>query len=206
MCGKHRVARAPAPSLAAKVVIKDGKSDTWSDTWDDEAEAWAYTEAGSMPNTDVVRTTLTHTATEVRITVTYADLVVDGPSPTNRSWLRLSTGDRAVLTVWTTDKGKTELFLWRPDAAHPRAACRGVPGAFDFDADSLTVGVPRSCLGDPAWVRLHGSSLTEDPSDPGGEALFQDQANGDGYDRDGLLAGDDCFSGCRGWTGKVRHG
>jgi hypothetical protein len=207
---------------AAKVVVEDGTSDVFARTWDGApypAYGFVFTPAGSSPNIDVVRTTVRHTATAIRYKVEYADLVTSSEASergisylrTNYdAWFVLSDGRGAALTVWQDTPETTETFFWRSGTAHPKRQCPGVTGAIDYARNTLTGKVPRSCLGDPAWVSFHGNALAGAPSQAGedwrDQVLYLDNASAAGYTPDELLKSPDCFTQCEGWTGRIRHG
>ena len=197
---------------AAKAVVHDGTSDVVAMKYDVDADAYYYAPMGALPNTDVVRTTVKHTRTAVRFTAKYTDLVEGGDvsGPEFDVMLRLSTGLDATLNVWEDTPGNIDIFLWRPGTAHPKAPCAGVQGAVDYEKNLVTGSVPRSCLGDPSWVKFLGNAMSAPAVQPGTywwEMFWsEDLAGDDGYITHELLRSPDCFTQCEGWSRRLHHG
>jgi hypothetical protein len=197
---------------AAKVTVHDETSDVFAMKYDVDADAYYYPPMGSLPNTDVVRTTVKHTRTAVRFTAKYIDLVEGGDvsGPEFDIYLRLSTGLSANLDVWEDTPGNIDTFLWRPGTAHPKKPCDGVQGDVDYDKNIVTGSVPRSCLGNPAWVQVLGNAMSAPAVQPGTswweQFWYEDSASNAGYITHELLRSPDCFTQCEGWTKKIRHG
>ncbi|RYI98780.1 MAG: hypothetical protein EON52_27430 [Actinomycetales bacterium] len=205
-----------SPAAAQKVTIKDsgGAGDVWDQVWSYESEEPTHTEAGSVPNADVVRTTVTYTADLVRVKLTYVDLQEPAtwfPMQVS-SWLRLAGGGGALFWA-SVEEGKQYYGFFTDETAKPggkirQKRCAGMKADFDTRRDVATVTVPASCLpGDPAWVKYHGltSSTEIDPENPEGLRLHSwiDNVTDDSYEVDTNKR--DCFWTCSGWT-KVRRG
>ena len=207
------VALGPAGAAsAARAVVDDGTSDVFAMKYDVDTGAYYYPPMGSLPNTDVVRTTVKHTRTAVRFTAEYVDLVEGGDvsGPEFDVLLRLSTGLNATLNVWEDTPGTIDTFLWRPGTPHPKAPCAGVKGDVDYDKNVVTGSVPRSCLGDPAWVKFLGNASSAPAVQPGTswweQFWYEDSAADDGYITHELLRSPDCFTQCEGWSRRLHHG
>ena len=206
---------APIGAASAQTVtVKDGSSDTWQVFWDPNTpDSETYTPAGSVPNADVTKTTVSHTKQLVTVTVTYADLVQDDAyKPDIREWFRLDGGGGAMLNIFVHDSWTSpEVFfskrsLERPWQERQRARCSGVKSRFDFARDTWTTKLPTSCLGSPKWVQLHvNASSWAGAADDATQLVFSDNAHSDGVVERLVGVSESCFSQCEGWTGKIRR-
>jgi hypothetical protein len=67
--------------------------------------------------------------------------------------LKVVTNERVVRTVAVITKGDTEqVYVERANGED--VPCRGLKHTTDYDADVAVIHVPRSCLGDPRWVKM----------------------------------------------------
>lgn len=206
---------APVGAASAQTVsVKDGSGDSWETFWDPNVhESETYTPAGSVPNADVTKTTVSHTKKLLTVTVTYADLVQDDAyKPDIREWIRLDGGGGAMLNVSVHDSwSKPEVFfvnrpLQVPWQERQRARCSGVKSQFDFNRDTWTTKLPTSCLGSPKWVQLHvNASSWAGAAEDGTQLVFTDNAHSGGVVERLVGVSEYCFSQCEGWTGKIRR-
>jgi hypothetical protein len=141
---------APAAANAEKVVTEDPAADVL---------ALGPTEQGGddldnlLPapenlTADVVRTTVDHRASRLRVRLDLRDL---GRSRTYFAVLELRTPD-GRFTVETENLGR------RPKADLRRRSraieCRSLRAAGDQASSRVTVTIPTSCLDDPRWVQV----------------------------------------------------
>jgi hypothetical protein len=203
---------AGAASAQRAVITDSGTADVWQQVYDQEAGQDVYEQVGSLPNTDVTTTTVTHTATRLKVTVQYVDLVKDKRyEPTFRSWLKLDDGSGAVLTVWVDENWEPLTYLVRARAdlvsgrALLRPTCAGIKAKFDWTANTLTSSIPRSCLKDPRWVRFHGIAASgERDADNLWITSFEDNAHDDSYDVEHVRY--TAFASNKPWTGRIKKG
>lgn len=206
---------APVGAASAQTVsVTDGSGDTWQVFWDPNVyESETYTQAGSVPNADVTKMTVSHTRKLIKVTVRYVDLVHDDAyKPDIREWLRLDDGGGAMLNLFVDDSWSSpEVFFSNrpldvPWQSRQRARCSGVTSKFDFDRNTWTTKLPTTCLGSPRWVQFHGvTSSWAGAADDGTQTFFVDNAHSDGVDDRLTGASQYCFSQCEGWTGKIRR-
>lgn len=206
---------APVGAASAQTVsVTDGSSDTWQVYWDPNVyESETYTQAGSVPNADVTKTTVSHTKKLITVTVTYVDLVQDDAyKPGIREWFRLDDGRGAMLNLFVHDSWSSpEVFFWKSrkevaEQGRQRATCAGVTSRFDFDRDTWTTTLPTSCVGKPAWVQFHGAmSSWAGAAEDGTQTYFVDNAHSAAIDDRMTNVSESCFSQCQGWTGKIRR-
>jgi hypothetical protein len=146
------------------VRLKDGVGDVFLSSSDDTDEV-----ARTVRNVDIVATDIRRTGGDLQVTVAYHDLAARA----SRSW-------DASFNVVTSRAHFTYVVLWEAGqyadtgAAYrgvsvvkttsedsfgdpcPRltAKGRGATAKVDYNADQVTITVPDSCLGSPAWMRL----------------------------------------------------
>jgi hypothetical protein len=209
------MALAPVGAASAQTVsVSDGSGDTWQVFWDPHTpDSETYTEAGSIPNADVTKMTVSHTRKLVKVTVRYADLVHDNTyKPGIREWFRLDDGTGAMLNLYVDDSWRSpEVFFVKrsvdgPWAGRQRSRCSGVTSKLDFRHDTWTTKLPTSCLGAPRWVQFHGvTSSWAGAADDGTQTYFVDNAHSEGVDDRVTGVSEACFTECEGWTGKIRR-
>lgn len=206
---------APLGAASAQTVsVKDGSGDTWEVFWDPNVhESETYTQAGSVPNADVTKMTVSHTRKRITVTATYVELVQDDAyKPDIREWFRLAGGGGAMLNIFVHDSwSEPEVFFWKrplqvPWASRQRARCSGVTSAFDFDRNTWTTKLPTSCLGSPTWVQFHGATSSwAGAAEDATQIIFTDNAHSDAIDERLTAVSEYCFSQCEGWTAKIRR-
>ena len=178
-----------AAADAATLKVVDARDDTWSmDMTTDQP-----VKAGSQINVDLVRTTVKHSAGKVTVTSGYVDL----KKTTNRFGLdvrfRTNKGLKREVVVETLSRATWggSHHLSKPNG--DPVPCKGLTHAIDYTANTVTVSVPRACLGTPRWVQASIYALG-----------FEDTTAADGsvyYDN-----GHSTSSKTPGWTAKIRRG
>lgn len=204
---------APAGVASAQTqVIKDGTGDTWQTVWDiDVWDSETYTPAGSTPNTDLTRTTVKFSRSQLVVTAAYADLAKDDAyKPELTADIRLAGGGGAVLTVFVYDSwDHPEVFfrnrpLDAPWVGRQRASCASrVTWDIDLRRDTFTTRVPTSCLGDPDWIQVHAVASAGGALDDHIQSYYQDNAHTDAAQDRLIGVTQACFSQCEGWTRKL---
>jgi hypothetical protein len=150
-----------APAVADSTTLTDPQGDVYLSQ---DGPPSGYEPAGSVVNTDLLRTKVKHGKSAVRLALRYQRLA------RNRSAfisydaeLRVPGGDifhglvvvdpsLSSAYVNVTD----EDYVTDEDCTTGRVRVRP-------DVDRVLVRIPRSCLGDPAWVRFGGTALSIAP-------------------------------------------
>jgi hypothetical protein len=136
---------------------------------------------------DVVRTTVDHRLSRLRVRLDLRDL---GRSRTYFAVLEVRTPD-GTFEVETENLGRRlEVDMTRRARA---IECRRLRAAGDQASSRVTVTVPTSCLGDPRWVRVGAgvASVETVPSVDGAEEMvvLADDAHRAGEIRDRIALG-----------------
>ena len=142
--------RASRPDPAGDVWLNDG-----------EGENDHYSQAGSVVNTDVRRTSVRHLKRYVTIRTEFVSLRKK-VSEQIEHFLYLRTdgsGQFAVIVNVDTWNGQTGYYVHGYDDQGPRE-CDDVTGSTRFDKETIQVRVPRSCLGSPRWIRFQGRTVS----------------------------------------------
>ena len=186
------VSMLPAAAAdAATRTVDDGTGDTW--TTDYDGTSATDISAGSQVNVDLVRTVITYATRKVVVKASYAEL------DRSTNWFQLGLRLR-------TDEGLKRLAVvdtmasqdW--DGAHAlgtpkgdEVSCKGMSHVIDYDANTVRMVIPASCLSKPRWIQAYvgadGYAATAD------QPLTLTHDNG--------LAGTWAHTG---WTGKIRKG
>lgn len=155
---------APAgAAFASSAAINDSVNDTWENVWDEETQTSSWEDSGSYDNIDVDRVVVSHSDRRIEIKVKYAALKKTGPNFYAFGILRFDEGKSWMLGVDTADGPDgwdTHGFAMPHGAQSGRgdAPCEGVKGSVNFADDVMIVSAPRSCMGNPRWVKAHVSS------------------------------------------------
>ncbi len=140
---------APTAAHAERVVTKDAVADAQSIRSDADAEV--FTPAPEHTAADIIQTVVAHGAHRVRVQVRYRDLERTFPTA---AYVKVRTpGGR--FDIWTsrnTPEGRrTQLTRGQREDV---VQCSGLHSSVDGARDQLTVSVPTTCLGNPAWVQV----------------------------------------------------
>lgn len=176
---------------ADSLVVDDATSDVWEDVYDQETQTQNYVESGSVLNVDVASTDVRHTAKKILITFTYAELKSKQVHFMTRTRLRFDDGPKVVAGVNAMDvwKGRAELAK---DRSGEPISCDGLSRAIDYDLNTVELSIPRSCVGNPAWVELNSINNGYEDVD-GTSHYYIDNVLRTGHSYDG-------------WTDKVNKG
>jgi hypothetical protein len=163
---RHRLLRAAVPAalvaaLALAAPSADAKTLRHSDKvqdvmkYDENADTQAADPGHA--NGDVVRTKMWHSAHRIGIRVQFSELKRSGSMRADILRIVTNEGVKRYAYVTAGPKGTTR-HAWRGDAELDRASGRrvscSVSHSIDYDANVVQIGVPRSCLSSPRWVRL----------------------------------------------------
>lgn len=142
----------PGADVVTRVVLEDGTGDVWViGDGDDE-----YVPAGDKPTVDVTRAVASHRAHSVVVRMHVANLKKAG----SQAFMAVyRTRDAYGLVSVTTGPGTRSGRHLLVDGRFARIPCDGLTHDVDYEADLVSVRVPRSCLDRPAWVRLGLSNL-----------------------------------------------
>lgn len=173
----------PAAAHAEKVVLDDVVGDVVRGQGDMELES--SVPAPEYAGVDVVRTTIAHGATRLRVSVRFRALRRD---PFHLTVVRVKTPDGAFDLVAERLGGKPITTLGR---GRRDVACRGLKTKVDLGADTMTVSLPTACLGGPGWVQVGVGSVAGDvvEGQPDEGAAYADDAIRVGEVRDRIALG-----------------
>ena len=142
------------------------------------------TVASAPQNTeaDILTTTVEHRTDEVGFVVALRDLRQGQYLDLTANVTTDSTGSRLPTQVTSlTYDGASTIDVYRADGS---SRCPAADVAVDHDADTVTMSVPRTCLGDPRWIEATVVAATirydETPAGPHGDAVWEDDAYGTG--------------------------
>jgi hypothetical protein len=141
----------PAAAGAATVTIDDATDDVYLAKYDETTDTTTYEPVGTQVNVDLDEVAVKHGARKVAVTAQYVDLA----RTTNRYMyllrLRTNEGIKRDVTVDTLMAGwDGAVTFGKPNGAEVR--CRGLAFAIDYAADTVSVTIPRRCLGNPRYV------------------------------------------------------
>jgi len=156
-----------APVHAQRLVVDDPTGDVY--TYPSMEAGWVN--VGSVVNTDLVKTTVDHRARDVRVRAKYAELT-KGPSQGIELGVDLQTGDYYSIFATAHRPFRTmRVTINNLDDDDGEITCPGAKASLSFKRDTLTLVVPRACLGNPATVMFRGLAGSRTA-----EESFQDTA------------------------------
>jgi hypothetical protein len=146
------VALAPTAAHADRYVHTDASGDVVSF----DAGSETTTPVPDRAEGDVVRSVVRHRAHKVVLTLAYRELSTGTPM-LHYYAIRTSTMKRyvALRTSASHPGGRVALF----DNDDKKVSCK-VTRTVDYTANTATVAVPRSCLGNPRWVKVAMAQAT----------------------------------------------
>lgn len=130
--------------------------------------------------TDILETTVDHGSDAITVEVVFEDLRPQQYLDLTASLTTDSTGS-ALPTQATalTNQGESSMDVYRAGTARCDGADAGTVD-IDFDTDTVTMTVPRSCLDAPSWIEAEVRAATmrydAPPSDPRANAVWEDDA------------------------------
>jgi hypothetical protein len=127
---------------------------------------------------DILTTTVEHRADEIGFVVALRDLLPGQYLDLTANVTTDSTGSRLPTQVTSlTYDGESTIDVYRTDGS---SRCPAADVAVDHDADTVTMTVPRTCLGDPRWIEATVVAATMQydatPAGPRGDAVWEDDA------------------------------
>lgn len=172
------VLAAPAAAHADTLVRSDAAGDVVvTETSMVSVEPPVFEPAPAQTQADIVATSLTHNANAVRVKIRARELVRQGSifasvmirSDKRNRWVDLNARPGAYF-------GRTEIYNPRSESDDVR--CAGMSHKIDYVANTMLVVIPRSCLGNPNWVRI-GVGVVSTKN--GGRTIYVDDARRTGY-------------------------
>ncbi|KQZ70077.1 hypothetical protein ASD66_10385 [Nocardioides sp. Root151] len=143
---------------AEKVVHRDARGDVLKVHWND-SEDDALTPAPNAQDSDIIRTVVDHRHDNLFVTMVFRDL--RGSSALQAFGIAVLTDDNLRRDVFvsrdrrTGAQGEKEMTTRAGTTVKcPRLAIR-----IDYTAKAVRFRVPRSCLGNPRWVRVGAASI-----------------------------------------------
>lgn len=173
---------------AATTRVDDAQGDVWKGTFGPHRIHWDA--AGSSLNGDIDAADIDHGVEDLTLTTTFKRLAKEKVAFQPYWLIRTDAGTEygtyayAGPHMW---RGQHEFFNTSDSSARPIHALRGdLPPAegtcdtmthrIDYAEDTVTVTIPRTCLGDPAWVKVKSVAVS---SRNGSDALWVDNAHND---------------------------
>ena len=134
--------------------------------------------------TDIIATTVDHGADVVTIDVAFSDL-------RPRQYLDLSayvTTDSTGSHLPTQATALTYLGDSSIDIYYegdPPSRCAAATVAIDYDINTLTMSIPRGCLGEPRWIeaKVRAATMRYEAMGPRRDAVWEDDAYRTGQDQ-----------------------
>jgi hypothetical protein len=141
-------AASAAAAPVSRVVLDDPAGDVWAIGEGENAE---WVSAGDLPTADVVRAVVRHGRRNVLVRMTFTNLRRVEPqyytamiiTPRQLRAVFVSAGPRR----WG---GRHQLV----NGNFGTVKCPRLNHSIDYDTEQISMSIPRSCLGQPNWVRV----------------------------------------------------
>ncbi len=176
------VLAAPMSAHAKSVTLDDGTGDVWTQVVDEESGDLVWVQ-DPVDNADLTRTVVKHTKKAISITASYVSLVKDSDfNPGYSSWFKLDDGREGWLAV---DAWEGKAYTWLTVQKEPggkwdkRLECPDLAAKWHWATDTFTASIPRSCFGDPKWLRFHGAAWREPVDYQNDDRAWTDNAHND---------------------------
>jgi hypothetical protein len=147
------VALAPTAAHADRHTHPDPAGDVVSTA----GEAGTTTPQPTRTNGDIVSSTVIHKGRRVVLQLQYVDLAPSPETHAHAFVLRTPSMRREIDLVATDSVWGGRVFMIKPGGTKVRCHVRK---KLDYEANTATVAVPRSCLGNPRWVRVGMANVT----------------------------------------------
>jgi hypothetical protein len=191
------VLTAAGTAHAESATVNDRTGDVWRVPL---AESGSFSEVGSTLNGDIDRTVVDHSTDTLTITTTFARMARKKVAFQPYYVIRTDSGGEYLAAAYAGPREWDGEHMLDGISASPRTlpSLRGVPPTeeescadmthrFSYRKDTATVEIPRSCVGDAAWVKVKSLAISAKPR---GERLLVDNGHIRGH-------------AYRGWTGQV---
>lgn len=150
---------SPAATAETGFGASDSEGDVWVELYDNEDTLSGFDAAGSPSNADVVAVQAVHARPRISFVTEYADLD-EGPGESTLVWkmrMRFEDGPPVSANVYTLGRPDGQVYLWNERKQHA-VQCDALRHTIDYDANTVAVSLPRSCVGKPRWFRFTGVS------------------------------------------------
>ncbi len=182
-----------AAAGAATLTVEDAVADTWTTDYSPDGTV-TDVPTGAQVNVDIAKTVIRYSSGKLKVKATFVDLdrstnrfQLGLRLRTNEGLKRLAVVDAAVSQDWDGVHA-----LGKPNGDELK--CAGLSHAIDYDANTVKLVVPASCLSKPRWVQAYigadGYATTASVDQP---TFTHDNGLSSGAEHTG-------------WTGKVRKG
>jgi hypothetical protein len=150
-----------------KVVLRDGTGDVWRMTLGSADKV-------RRPAADVKRAVVRHVPATVRVRMRFADLRRAGSQSYQVTYRTPGGGYYLAVLESLPGARSGRSSLWGMESER-RLRCPELRHRIDYARDLVALSVPRSCLGDPSWVRVNMTNLLAPLEDPTGDGrIFVD--------------------------------
>ncbi|GAA4102148.1 hypothetical protein ACFFOS_04300 [Nocardioides kongjuensis] len=140
-------------------------ADTWShaDATGDvldlalfDGDVTGTTPAPDRAEGDIQAVVVKHTRRDVRVRTAMRAL------PAARGWVTVGhvvtpRGRYEARAIWLVKGGRVLVLVRKPGRKETVRRCDGLRGVYDRSAATVAMRIPRSCLGNPRWVRVNVS-------------------------------------------------
>jgi hypothetical protein len=131
-----------------RVELSDGTDDVWSIT---DSEQDSYQPAGRVPTVDATKAVVAHRKFSLVVRVKFVDL----RRVHHQSVAALiSTRDRFLIGLAVAGPGSRAGRDQLVDYELGKVRCPGMTHRYDYDADRVSMRIPRACLKRPRWVKV----------------------------------------------------
>jgi hypothetical protein len=127
--------------------------------------------------TDIITTTVDHGADVVTIDVAFNDLRPGQYLDLSAYVTTDSTGSRLPTQATAlTYLGDSSIDIYYE--GDPPSRCNDAAVAIDYDINTLTMSIPRRCLGEPRWIELEvrAATMRYEATGPRRDAVWEDDA------------------------------
>jgi hypothetical protein len=140
--------------VPSRVVLRDGTGDVWK--VNPHTSAWTL--VGDLPAADVRRVVVSHRDRSVMLHVRFENLRRIG---VQTYWAGVATpGGDFYVEVTSRPGTRAGRHVLYDGPAGTGIGCARLSHRIDFTTDTVTVRVPRRCLGGPSWVKVNtGNTL-----------------------------------------------
>ncbi len=178
---------------AATGIFLDSEGDTWTTIYDKASDSSSgYQESeGPQPNADITGVRVRHTTKVVELTVRYAQLDEAAPPFLLAEQMRFDSGPQRRVEVNTYGGPRGRIDLLKGTRRTP-VDCGGLKHVIDYFTETVTITIPRTCLGSPRWIETQAFS----------DATFENEQ----FVIDVVDNGQDAGAEPIGWTTRVLKG
>jgi hypothetical protein len=160
----------------SRIVLTDPVGDVWALS-EGENAVWAL--ADGVPDVDVTRAVVKHGRRNLVVRTAFADLRREHEAGYWVS-IRSSRKFRAAFVLARPGRWRGQHRL--VDNQFGNVRCRGLAHTIDYDSNIVTIKVPRSCLGRPAWVRVSVENASFREASDGTFQELSDNPHNTGHD------------------------